>query len=290
MRSSCSARAFVRFKAAAPTGLDYYLTSWSNPGLRQVARVTSSLLSVVVERVCFISIITHEGGLLLRDPCVGKARRVRSPPLRNMSAASASAAAGAGAASAAGSAKGASAGTVFVKRVGAPAISKVGIVAGDHVCDLTARAASSLEWRVGAEMVKLFRVPRKDVLKIQLDETKEGAVLISKHLCPATFTLVQAGIVDGSCLLARLPDAPAAAAPSEYLRLRDCVSALARVDIGPWRALQALAASRRAASFSQCTPLWALTRILSLPLLPVSLAHARARSLASCGCHTPQLI
>ena len=136
------------------------------------------------------------------------------------SAASASSAAAATAAAAAAAAvAGASAGSVFVKRAGDvdAVFAEVDIYAGDNVARLAERASAKFRWLVGADQIKLFLVPDDRVRDIQLVPEHEAGVLVRENLRLATDALTEAGISNRSCLLARLPDPPAAA-PGECAR------------------------------------------------------------------------
>ena len=107
-------------------------------------------------------------------------------------------------------------GSVFIKLAGTPdSFDKVGIIDGDDVSDLAKRASTELDWRVKASKVHLFLVPGKLVRPVQIDPSKhEATVLVVANRRLATDTLATAGIVDGSCLLARVVEA-SAAAPGE---------------------------------------------------------------------------
>ena len=145
-----------------------------------------------------------------------------SPGADPSSAASASSAAAATAAAAAAAAvAGASAGSVFVKRAGDvdAVFAEVDIYAGDNVARLAERASAKFRWLVGADMVRLFLVPDAGglVRAVQRNPAREADVLVDINRCLATDTLAEAGIRDRCCLLARLPDPPAAA-PGECAR------------------------------------------------------------------------
>ena len=136
----------------------------------------------------------------------------------------AAAAAGAGPsfaapASAAAAAAGAPAGSVFVKRAGdlEAVFAPVEIFVGDAVGHLAERASAKFRWLVGADKIKLFLVPDDLVRDIQLLPEHEAGVLVRENLRLATDALTEAGISNRSCLLARLPDPPAAA-PGECAR------------------------------------------------------------------------
>ena len=132
----------------------------------------------------------------------------------------AAAAAGAGpsfaAPASAAAAAGAPAGSVFVKRAGdlEAVFAPVEIFVGDAVGHLAERASAKFRWLVGADKIKLFLVPDAGglVRAVQRNPAREADVLVDINLCLATDTLAEAGIRDRSCLLARLPDPPAAAA------------------------------------------------------------------------------
>ena len=153
----------------------------------------------------------------------------------------AAAAAGAGPSSAApassaaaAAAAGASAGSVFVKRAGdaRARFARVPILVGDAVTDLAKRASLELEWRTTAAYVELFLVPDDLVRVVQRDPAREADVLVDTNLRLATDLLAEAGIRDRSCLLARLPDPPAAA-PGECARaIRSLPSCSSRAGAG----------------------------------------------------------
>ena len=109
---------------------------------------------------------------------------------------------------------GASAGSVLVKRSSDESFSfaEVPILAGDAVTDLAERASTKFAWPVGADKVKLFLVPAdsEDAVAAGVDGS-EGLVLATRPLSSIK-ALLAVGIRDRSCLLARLPDLPAAAA------------------------------------------------------------------------------
>ena len=131
------------------------------------------------------------------------------------SAASASSAAAATAAAAAALAvAGASTESVFVKRAGDEdaVFAKVPIFHGDAIADLAERASAKFRWLVGADKIKLFLVPAdsEDAVAAGVDGS-EGLVLATRPLSSIK-ALSAVGIRDRCCLLARLPDPPAAAA------------------------------------------------------------------------------
>ena len=111
-------------------------------------------------------------------------------------------------------AAGASAGRVFVKRAGDPnaRFAAVPILAGDYVADLAKRA--SLEWGVDAAYLDLFLVSEERKATVAVgDAGSEALVLATRPLCSID-ALSAAGVLDRSCLLARLL-VPHAAAPGE---------------------------------------------------------------------------
>ena len=149
-------------------------------------------------------------------------------------AAAAASAAGAGPSSAAPSAAplappaaagaaGALAEIVFVKAAGARGFGKQFVKVATGTCvdvaDIAVRIVSDFPaWCVGAEDIALFLVPAELEQAVQRDpERREAEVLVDANLCLATAALAEAGICNRSCLLARLPDPPAAA-PGEYAR------------------------------------------------------------------------
>ena len=108
----------------------------------------------------------------------------------------------------------ASAGRVFVKRAGDPnaRFAAVPILAGDYVADLAKRA--SLEWGVDAAYLDLFLVSEERKATVAVgDAGSEALVLATRPLCSID-ALSAAGVLDRSCLLARLL-VPHAAAPGE---------------------------------------------------------------------------
>jgi len=125
----------------------------------------------------------------------------------------------------------ASAKFVFVKRAGDldTGFAEVEIFETDSVTRLAKRASHELGWVVSANMVKLFLVPDAGglVRAVQLDPAREADVLVDTNLCLATDTLAEASIRHRSCLLARLPDPPAAA-PGECVRAALAASFRAR--------------------------------------------------------------
>ena len=136
------------------------------------------------------------------------------------SVSAAGAAAGAGpssaapASSAAAAVAGAPAGSVFVKRAGDvdAVFARVPIFHGDAIADLADRASAKFLWLVGADKIKLFLVPADNENAVATGvEGFEGLVLATRPLSSIK-ALSAVGISDGCCLLARLPDPPAAAA------------------------------------------------------------------------------
>ena len=138
------------------------------------------------------------------------------------------------ASSAAAAVAGASAGSVFVKRAGDvdAVFAEVDIYAGDNVARLADRACAKFRWLVGADKIKLFLVPDDLVRDIQLMPEHEAGVLVRENLRLATDALAEAGISNRCCLLARLPDPPAAA-PGECARaIRSLPSCSSRAGAG----------------------------------------------------------
>jgi len=152
-----------------------------------------------------------------------------SPGADPSSAASASSAAAATAAAAAAAAvAGASAGSVFVKRAGDvdAVFAEVDIYAGDNVARLAERASAKFRWLVGADKIKLFLVPAdsEDAVAAGVDGS-EGLVLATRPLSSIK-ALSAVGISNRSCLLARLPDPPVAAAGECARAIRSLPSCL----------------------------------------------------------------
>ena len=135
------------------------------------------------------------------------------------SAAAATAAAATAAAAAALAVAGASTESVFVKRAGDvdAVFAKVPIFHGDVIADLAERASAKFRWLVGADKIKLFLVPAdsEDAVAAGVDGS-EGLVLATRPLSSIK-ALSAVGISNRCCLLARLPDPPAAA-PGECAR------------------------------------------------------------------------
>jgi hypothetical protein len=112
-------------------------------------------------------------------------------------------------------AAGASAGRVFVKRAGDPnaRFAAVSILAGDYVADLAKRASLEHGWG-DAAYLDLFLVPEERKAAVAGgDAGSEALVLATRPLCSID-ALSAAGVLDRSCLLARLL-VPHAAAPGE---------------------------------------------------------------------------
>jgi hypothetical protein len=95
--------------------------------------------------------------------------------------------------------------------------AEVDIYAGDSVARLAERASAKFRWLVGADKIKLFLVPAdsEDAVAAGVDGS-EGLVLATRPLSSIK-ALSVVGISNRSCLLARLPDPPAAA-PGECAR------------------------------------------------------------------------
>ena len=117
------------------------------------------------------------------------------------------------ASSAAAAVAGAPARSVCVKRAGdaRARFAEVEIFEADTVTRLAERASLKRGWDVDAAYVELFLVPDDLVQDIQLVPEREAGVLVRENLRLATDALAEAGIRNRSCLLARLPDPPAAA-------------------------------------------------------------------------------
>jgi hypothetical protein len=152
----------------------------------------------------------------------GAAAAVAAAPAFSVAAAAAGAgpsSAAPASSAAAAAAAGASAGSVFVKRAGDARahFARVPILVGDAVTDLAERASLERVWGVDAAYVEPFLVPDDRVRDIQLMPEHEAGLLVRENLRLATDSLDEAGIRDCSCLLARLPDPPAAA-PGECAR------------------------------------------------------------------------
>jgi len=137
---------------------------------------------------------------------------------------------------------------------------EVPILGGDTVARLAKRIAVAFPaWNVGAEDTALFLVPGDLERVVQRDPAREEEVLVAANLCLATDALAEAGIRDRSCLLARLPDPPAAA-PGECTRAaRSFAKALLTVHYNIRRrwsfgggGIAARAARKKAASHVPC--------------------------------------
>ena len=128
------------------------------------------------------------------------------------SASASSAAAATAAAAAALAVAGASTESVFVKRAGDvdAVFAKVPIFHGDVIADLAERASAKFRWLVGADKIKLFLVPAdsEDAVAAGVDGS-EGLALATRPLSSIK-ALSAVGILNRSCLLARLTDPPAA--------------------------------------------------------------------------------
>jgi hypothetical protein len=136
-----------------------------------------------------------------------------APPFASSSTAATAAAAAALAVA------GASTESVFVKRAGDvdAVFAIVPIFHGDVIADLAERASAKFSWPVGADKIKLFLVPAdsEDAVAAGVGGS-EGLVLATRPLSSIK-ALSAVGISNRSCLLARLPDPPAAA-PGECAR------------------------------------------------------------------------
>ena len=108
---------------------------------------------------------------------------------------------------------GTSMGSIFIKLAGDARahFAPVEIFASDAVGHLAERASLKLDWRTSATYVELFLVPVSMVREVQRDLAREAGVLVDANRCLATDMLAEAGILNRSCLLARLTDPPAAA-------------------------------------------------------------------------------
>ena len=128
-------------------------------------------------------------------------------------AAAAAAAAAAATRAATAAAAGALVGSVFVKRAGdfEAVFAEVDINVGDNVARLAERASCKFRWLVGADKIRLFLVPAdsEDAVAEGVDGS-ETLVLTTRPLSSIK-KLSAVGIRSCSCLLARLPDPPAAA-------------------------------------------------------------------------------
>jgi hypothetical protein len=120
---------------------------------------------------------------------------------------------------AAAAAAGVSAGSVFVKRAEDvdAAFAEVDIYAGDNVARLAERASAKFRWLVGADKVKLFLVPVESEDAVAAGEDGSEALVLATRPLSSIKALSAVSIRDRSCLLARLPDPPAAA-PGECAR------------------------------------------------------------------------
>ena len=117
-------------------------------------------------------------------------------------------------ASAAAAAAGAPAGSVFVKRAGdvEAVFAPVEIFVGDAVGHLAERTSAKFRWLVGADKIKLFLVPADSADAVAAGVDGSETLVLATQPLSAIKALSAVGIRNLSCLLARLPDPPAAAA------------------------------------------------------------------------------
>ena len=146
-----------------------------------------------------------------------------STPASSSSSSSAAAAAAATAAAATAAAAlavaSASTGSVFVKRAGDvdAVFAEVDIYAGDSVARLAERASAKFRWLVGADKVKLFLVPADSEDAVSAGVDGSETLVLAKQPLSSIKALSAVSVGNRSCLLARLPDPPAAA-PGECAR------------------------------------------------------------------------
>jgi hypothetical protein len=95
--------------------------------------------------------------------------------------------------------------------------AKVPIFRGDVIADLAERASAKFRWLVGADKVKLFLVPVESEDAVAAGEGGSEALVLATRPLSSIKALSAVSIRDRSCLLARLPDPPAAA-PGECAR------------------------------------------------------------------------
>jgi hypothetical protein len=87
---------------------------------------------------------------------------------------------------------------------------KVATTACADVADLAALIAGAFPaWSVGAEDIALFLVPAESEDAVAAGEDGSETLVLAARPLSSIKALSAAGIRDRSCLLARLPDAPA---------------------------------------------------------------------------------
>ena len=114
---------------------------------------------------------------------------------------------------------GTSLGSIFIKRAGdARALfAPVEIFAGDAVGHLAKRASLERGWNVDAAYVELFLVPAESEDSLAAGEVGSEELILATRPLSSIKALSAVGILNRSCLLARLTG-PSAAAPSECVR------------------------------------------------------------------------
>ena len=114
---------------------------------------------------------------------------------------------------------GTSLGSIFIKRAGdaRARFVPVDIFAGDSVGHLAKRASVERGWDVDAAYVDLFLVPAESEDALAAGEVGPEALILATRPLSSIKALSAVGILNRSCLLARLTDPPAAA-PGESVR------------------------------------------------------------------------
>jgi hypothetical protein len=155
---------------------------------------------------------------------------------------------------------GTSLGSIFIKLAGdaRARFAEVAIFDGDTVTRLAKRASVELDWRTSAAYVELFLVPAESEDALAAGEVGPEALILATRPLSSIKALSAVGILNRSCLLARLTDPPAAA-PGESVRetasLLSCSSSWRAKRLvgacwdstGAWGATPFSLASRRAA-------------------------------------------
>ena len=153
---------------------------------------------------------------------------------------------------------GTSLGSIFIKLAGdaRARFAEVAIFDGDTVTRLAKRASVELDWRTSAAYVELFLVPAESEDALAAGEVGPEALILATRPLSSIKALSAVGILNRSCLLARLTDPPAAA-PGESVRetasLLSCSSS--------WRAKRLVGACWDSTGAWGATPL----SLVSLP-------------------------
>ena len=114
---------------------------------------------------------------------------------------------------------GTSLGSIFIKLAGdaRARFAEVAIFDGDTVTRLAKRASVERGWDVDAAYVDLFLVPAESEDALTAGEDGLEALILATRPLSSIKALSAVGILNRSCLLARLTDPPAAA-PGESVR------------------------------------------------------------------------